>query len=110
MHVFPEDVDVVVAVVARVLVVEAERVQQLVQDDAVFHAAGRPQGHDLRAAHLAHQGGAAGEDGGRAPSLQYRARVLFLFFKRNAVVKLDNLHVFAPAATLCFLLKHLASC
>lgn len=42
VHVLPEDVDVVVAVFARVLVVEAERVQQLVQDDAVFHAAGHP--------------------------------------------------------------------
>lgn len=110
VHVVPEDLDVFVAVFARVLVVEAERVQQLVQDDAVFHAAGHLQGHDLRAAHHAHQGGAAGEDGGLAPSLQSLARILFLFFKRNAIIKRDNLHVFAPAATLCFLLKHLASC
>lgn len=110
VHVVPEDLDVFVAVFARVLVVEAECVQQLVQDDAVFHAAGHPQGHDLRAAHHAHQGGAAGEDGGLAPSLQSLARILFLFFKRNAIIELDHLHVFTPAATLCFLLKHLASC
>lgn len=72
MHVVPADLDVVVAIFARVLVVEAERVQQLVHDDAVFNAAGQPQGHGLPAAHHAHQGGAAGEDGGRGPSLQYQ--------------------------------------
>lgn len=87
VHVVPEDLDVVVAVFARVLVVEAERVQQLVQDDAVFQAAGHPQGHDLRAAHPAHQGGAAGEDGGRAPSLRYLARILFFVFQKKCNYK-----------------------
>lgn len=65
MHVVPVDLDVLVAVVARVLVVEAECVQQLVQDDAVFHAAGYPEGDSLPLVRTAHQGGAAAKGGGR---------------------------------------------
>lgn len=59
VHVVPVDDDVLVAVAARVLVVEAERVQQLVYDDAVLQAAGRPQGHPLPLARPADRGGAA---------------------------------------------------
>lgn len=69
MHVFPVDPDVLVAVEARVLVVEAERVQQLVQDDAVFKAAGCPEGHGLPVVRVAHQGGAAAKDGARGIDL-----------------------------------------
>lgn len=59
VHVVPVDLDVLVAVQARVLVVEAEGVQQLVHDDTMFEAAGYPEGHALPLARVAHQGGAA---------------------------------------------------
>lgn len=49
VDVVPDDFDVVVAVVAGVLVVEAQRVQQLVLDDAVTHAAEPLQGEHLLA-------------------------------------------------------------
>lgn len=49
VDVVPDDFDVAVAVVAGVLVVEAERVQQLVLDDAVTHAAEPLQGDHLLA-------------------------------------------------------------
>lgn len=64
VHVVPVDGDVLVAVQARVLVVEAECVQQLVQDDAVFHTAGNSEGHALPLVRIAHQGGAAAQDAG----------------------------------------------
>lgn len=64
MHVVPVDLDVLVAVQARVLVVEAKRVQQLVHDDAVFQTAGYPEGHALPLVRVAHQGGAAAKYGG----------------------------------------------
>lgn len=49
VDVVPVDFDVVVAVVAGVLVVEAQRVQQLVLDDAVTQAAEPLQGEHLLA-------------------------------------------------------------
>lgn len=49
VDVVPDDFDVVVAVVAGVLVVEAQRVEQLVLDDAVTQAAEPLQGEHLLA-------------------------------------------------------------
>lgn len=49
VDVLPHDFDILVAVVAGVLVVEAERVQQLVLDDAVTQAAVPLQGDHLLA-------------------------------------------------------------
>lgn len=49
VDVVPDDLDVMVAVVAGVLVVEAQRVQQLVLDDPVTQAAEPLQGDHLLA-------------------------------------------------------------
>ncbi|TNN35828.1 hypothetical protein EYF80_054011 [Liparis tanakae] len=54
------DLDVVVAVAARVLVVEAQRVQQLVLDDAVMDAAEPLQRHHLLVSDATEQREAAG--------------------------------------------------
>lgn len=62
VYVSPVDFDVIVAVLARVLVVEAECVQQLVHDDPVFQAAWYPEGQALPLARVAHQWGAAANE------------------------------------------------